>query len=111
MKRHVEFKKQDTVKVTSGPLKNLTGSVITTTVNADGKTIVAVMPNYEGLNEPLDFEAEILKKFFSVGSHVKVLHGVYKGETGLIVAVDEEEDKLTIFSDMTSKEVKNCKGP
>jgi len=105
MKRHVEFKRDDTVKVTSGPLKNLTGKVLTTTVNADGKTIVAVMPNYDGLVEPLDFEAEILKKFFSVGSQVKVLHGNYKGETGLIVSVDEEDDKLTIFSDMTSKEI------
>merc|ERR1719242_1110460 len=105
MKRSVDFKREDTIKVTSGPLRNLTGKVITTNVNADGKTIVSMMPDYEGLNEPLEFDADMLKKFFSVGSQVKVLHGTYKGETGLIVKVDEDNDKLIIFSDMTSKEI------
>ena len=63
------------------------------------------MPEFEGLNQPIDFPAEELKKFFSVGAQVKVLHGTFKGETGLIVKVDEEKDTLIIFSDMTSKEV------
>ena len=92
------------MKVTSGSLKNLTGKVLQTTVSA-GKTVVAIMPEYEGLDEALDFEAENLKKFFSVGAQVKVLHGSFKGETGLIVKIDEETDQLIIFSDTTSKEV------
>lgn len=101
----IKFNFQDTVKVSFGPLKNLLGKVIKNNINSEGKTIVTIMPQCKGLNEPLDFESTILKKFFFIGEQVKVLFGPFKGETGLIVKIDEEKDILFIFSDITSKEI------
>lgn len=49
--------------------------------------------------EPLDFQAHELKKFFRLGDHVRVLAGRYEGDTGLIVRV--EENRAVVFSDLT----------
>ena len=87
-------------------------------VSADGSTVV-ILPKHEQLTQPLSFQAELLAKFFTMGSHVKVIGGSqHLGETGLVVRVDEAGAKgaggaaqavygttLTIFSDLTHQEV------
>lgn len=53
--------------------------------------------------EPLEFQASELKKYFRHGDHVKVLAGRYEGDTGLIVRV--EENRVVLFSDLTMHEL------
>ena len=55
------------------------------------------------LQDPLEFPAKELKKYFKMGDHVKVLHGRYEGDTGLIVRV--EDNMVVLFSDLTMHEV------
>ena len=110
------FAKDDIVRVVDGDLKHLVGVV--QDVSADGSTVV-ILPKHEQLTQPLSFQAELLAKFFTMGSHVKVIGGSqHLGETGLVVRVDEAGAKgaggaaqavygttLTIFSDLTHQEV------
>jgi transcription elongation factor len=55
------------------------------------------------LQDPLEFPANELKKFFKMGDHVKVISGRYEGDTGLIVRV--EDNIVVLFSDLTMHEV------
>ena len=109
------FAKDDIVRVVDGDLKHLVGVV--QDVSADGSTVV-ILPKHEQLTQPLSFQAELLAKFFTMGSHVKVIGGSqHLGETGLVVRVDEAGEgaggaaqavygtTLTIFSDLTHQEV------
>eukprot|EP00698_Gefionella_okellyi_P004884 TRINITY_DN14515_c0_g1_i1.p1 TRINITY_DN14515_c0_g1~~TRINITY_DN14515_c0_g1_i1.p1 ORF type:complete len:1077 (+),score=274.28 TRINITY_DN14515_c0_g1_i1:233-3232(+) len=95
----VHFAKGDFVKVISGDLKNLTGTVEV----VDGDTVI-IMPKQKDLNEAITMKAHELKKSFQNGDHVKVINGRYEGETGLVMAV--EEDVLHLFADLTMKEIK-----
>eukprot|EP01119_Soliformovum_irregulare_P001937 TRINITY_DN1184_c0_g1_i1.p1 TRINITY_DN1184_c0_g1~~TRINITY_DN1184_c0_g1_i1.p1 ORF type:complete len:997 (-),score=365.73 TRINITY_DN1184_c0_g1_i1:156-3146(-) len=98
-KKKVKFVKGDVVKVIEGELKHLTGvvdSVIDDTVT--------IAPKHDELKDLLAFPASQLQKFFENGNHVKILSGKNEGETGMIVKV--EENTVTIFSDLTGKELK-----
>ena len=53
--------------------------------------------------ELLTFREEQLAKHFKMGDHVKVISGMFEGETGLILRVDN--NVVTLFSDLTKKEV------
>ena len=55
------------------------------------------------LQDPLEFPAHELKKFFKMGDHVKVIAGRYENDTGLIVRV--EDNIVVLFSDLTMHEV------
>lgn len=55
------------------------------------------------LQDPLEFPAHELRKYFRMGDHVKVIAGRYEGDTGLIVRV--EENFVILFSDLTMHEV------
>ena len=57
--------------------------------------------------DPLEFPASELRKFFKMGDHVKVIRGRYEGDTGLIVRV--EDNIVVLFSDLTMHEV-SCRG-
>jgi len=98
-KRKVIFAKGDTVKVIDGDLKHLMGVV--DSVNDD---MVSIMPKHEDLNDLLTFKADKLAKYFKIGDHVKVISGKYKGETGLILRVDN--NIVTLLSDLTKKEMR-----
>ena len=54
--------------------------------------------------DPLEFPAHELKKYFKMGDHVKVIGGRYEGDTGLIVRV--EDNMVVLFSDLTMHELK-----
>ena len=55
------------------------------------------------MQDPLEFPANELRKFFKMGDHVKVIRGRYEGDTGLIVRV--EDNIVVLFSDLTMHEV------
>lgn len=59
----------------------------------------------KSFQNPLEFPANELRKFFKMGDHVKVIRGRYEGDTGLIVRV--EEKMIVLFSDLTMHEVGN----
>ncbi|KAJ9580689.1 hypothetical protein L9F63_024134, partial [Diploptera punctata] len=92
------FSTGDNVEVCEGELMNLQGKILA----IDG-SLITVMPKHQHLNEPLEFQASELKKYFRQGDHVKVLAGRYEGDTGLIVRV--EENRVVLFSDLTMHEL------
>ena len=61
------FSTGDNVEVCEGELMNLQGKV----VSVDGNMIM-VMPKHEELTEALEFQASELRKYFTMGDHVKV---------------------------------------
>ncbi len=61
------------------------------------------LPRFVLFQDPLEFPAHELKKYFKMGDHVKVLAGRYEGDTGLIVRV--EDNMAVLFSDLTMHEV------
>ncbi|KAK3101764.1 hypothetical protein FSP39_006184 [Pinctada imbricata] len=93
------FTPGDMVKVIEGELINLQGKVISIEGN-----MITMLPKQEGLNDPIMFPANELKKHFRMGDHVKVLEGKYEGDTGLIVRV--EDNMVVLFSDLTMHELK-----
>ena len=64
-------------------------------------------PRIVSFQDPLEFPASELRKFFKMGDHVKVIRGRYEGDTGLIVRV--EDNIVVLFSDLTMHEV-SCRG-
>ncbi|XP_069689905.1 transcription elongation factor SPT5-like isoform X2 [Periplaneta americana] len=92
------FLTDDNVEVIEGELMNLCGKVL----SIDGN-VITIMPALKDLNEPIEFQASELKKYFKQGDHVKVLAGRYQGETGLIIRV--EENRVILLSDLTMYEL------
>lgn len=92
------FSNGDNVEVCEGELMNLQGKI----VSIDGNMIM-VMPKHEELKEALEFQAQELRKYFTMGDHVKVVAGRYEGDTGLIVRV--EQNRVVLFSDLSMHEL------
>lgn len=92
------FSNGDNVEVCEGELINLQGKI----VSIDGNMIM-VMPKHEELKEALEFQASELRKYFTMGDHVKVVAGRYEGDTGLIVRV--EQNRVVLFSDLSMHEL------
>lgn len=61
------FSNGDNVEVCEGELINLQGKI----VSIDGNMIM-VMPKHEELKEALEFQSTELRKYFTMGDHVKV---------------------------------------
>ncbi|KAL7306543.1 hypothetical protein TKK_0001235 [Trichogramma kaykai] len=92
------FSAGDNVEVKEGELMNLQGKV----VSVDGN-MITVMPKHEELTEALMFTANELKKYFTMGDHVKVVAGRYEGDTGLVLRV--EPNRVVLFSDLSMHEL------
>ncbi|GAB5362181.1 hypothetical protein AAMO2058_000776200 [Amorphochlora amoebiformis] len=97
----IRFQKSDRVRVLDGDLKGLTGKVVTVIDNQ-----VTVFPDHEKLTEPLDFNSNELAKYFENGNHVKITRGKHQGESGHVVHVDEKDDIVSVFSDVSSMLIK-----
>ncbi|CEG48543.1 transcription elongation factor spt5 [Plasmopara halstedii] len=88
-KNKVDLTKGDTVRVIEGDLVNLMGVVLSTNTAND---TVRIMPLHEEIKDTiLDFQLKQLMKYVKVGDHIKVVSGIYSGETGTVVAVDDSE--------------------
>lgn len=96
------YSRGDTIRVIRGDLQRLTGTV--TSVFGDS---VKVSPLYTtAAGDLIDFPMSDIRKFFKMGDHVKIVRGEYNGETGLIVRVEDEQDLVIIFSDISNREMK-----
>ena len=62
------FSNGDNVEVCEGELKNLRGTIIS--IDED---IIMVKPKSKDLKETLKFQAYELRKYFTIGEHVKVI--------------------------------------
>lgn len=78
------LEKGDKIRIISGDLKGLTGTVIEVSDNG-----IKVQPMLEALSEPIDFMPNEIVKIFEVGDHVEILSGKFKGLTGNIIKVEE----------------------
>lgn len=96
-KRNVGLFKGDSVRVTNGEQKGLTGTIAA----VDGDVVLIQTPDFP---EPLRVSRMDVSKTFNVGDHIKVATGKRAGHTGVIVAVDGEF--LTVFTDSTREEIR-----
>ncbi|CAF4188371.1 unnamed protein product [Rotaria sp. Silwood2] len=87
----LSFAPGDHVEVCEGELVNLQGTI----VGIDGDSI-RILPKHKTLKDEIPFKAHELRKYFSVGNHVKVLNGRFEGETGMIVGIDGTKDKMPV---------------
>lgn len=98
----INFAKGDHVQVTRGEFVSVTGIVVSSTaLNIDirpdhpeavlGKRLITV-------------PTSLVRKYFAPGVHVKILGGIYSGETGTITSV--QGDEATIYSDVVHKEIR-----
>merc|ERR1712170_285025 len=71
----------DNVIVHEGELNVLEGRVLS--INTDNGRIT-INPKHANLHEPLEFPSNEIRKHFKVGDHVRVIHGQYKDDTGVV---------------------------
>ncbi len=93
------FSTGDNVEVVEGELVNLQGTIL----SVDGSKIT-MRPSHKDLTDPIEFQASELRKFFSLGDHVRVIGGRHEGETGLIVRV--LDNVVVLYSDLTMHELR-----
>merc|ERR1719189_2754255 len=85
----------DNVEVIEGELVNLQGTIM----SVDGSKIT-MKPNHKDLIDPLEFQANEVRKYFNQGDHARVIGGRHEGDTGLIVRVLDNR-AVVLFSDLT----------
>jgi transcription elongation factor SPT5 len=108
-----KFQVGDTVVVTQGQLKSLSGVVENVTADTAADPTggglgmqVTIRPHHEDLKDDLlTFPDTDLAKKFELGDHVVSVAGEHQGETGLVVAVDEVEATVTVYADATQREI------
>ncbi|CAB3409928.1 unnamed protein product [Caenorhabditis bovis] len=89
----------DMVEVKNGELVNLKGKVL----SVDGQKVI-MLPDQEGLTEPITLNSAELRKYFKEGDHIKVIGGRYEGHTGLVVRV--KDNTAILLSDLGMEELK-----
>lgn len=95
--RNAKLFKGDSVRVTAGEQKGLSGKI----ASFDGDVVLIQIPDFP---EPLRVARADLTKQFAVGDHIKVSSGKRAGYAGSIVRV--EGDVLTVFTDSTNEEIR-----
>lgn len=98
----------DTVEVTEGDLVGMQGKLI----SLDGTTVKIKPTNTTidlGGTDEVEFLSSQVRKYISVGAHVKVTDGRYANETGVVVAVEQLEGEVdvtaVVLTDVTNKEI------
>ncbi|KAI9323900.1 hypothetical protein BX666DRAFT_2038802 [Dichotomocladium elegans] len=89
----------DTVEVIEGDMIHSVG-----TIDSVNDTSVAVNVNVGGVSKRVTLPARQIRKKFNAGDHVKVIHGLRKDESGMIVKV--EGNVVTMISDASMDEIK-----
>ena len=98
VQRRAIFSQGDHIRVVRGELTNLIGMI--TNVQDD---YVMVMPeNLPEITTALRVPLRHIIKHFELGTHVKVLRGAHKGETGIVTDIGEKSTIVSILSDVTS---------
>ncbi|KAI8611142.1 hypothetical protein BC830DRAFT_1142403 [Chytriomyces sp. MP71] len=92
-----DFSVGDNVEVWRGDLKDVTGRVVSLDTE-----FVSIRPKDAQLGV-LRIDAKDLRKRFDEGDHVKVIHGNYIGETGMVIKI--AGNVATVLSDSTRKTI------
>jgi len=99
----------DTIEVIEGDLVGMRGKL--TSLDEGGNT-VKVRPNNAadlGGTDEVEFLANQVRKYISVGAHVKVTDVRYANETGVVVAVEQLDGDTdftaVVLTDVTNREV------
>ncbi len=96
------FAARDKVEVKQGELQGVRGTVVR--VTDDGQIMVRLHDSALSGFEPISFNPKELKKHVEVGAHVKVINGSHKGQTGMVVSV--EDSTCHIVTDATREDIK-----
>jgi transcription elongation factor SPT5 len=92
-----DFQTGEKVIVLSGEMKNVPG-----TVHSVENGVVTIIPDKAyGLGNYIKYTASQLAKRFVEGDHAKVINGVHKDESGLVLKV--ENNVVTLLSDTSLK--------
>lgn len=93
----------ETVEVTEGELVGGSG-VISSVI---GDTVILQFADRAGgvAGRAVEVATRSLRKSFSEGDYVKVVNGIHKGETGLVVKIDKGRSLVTLVSDLSKQEV------
>eukprot|EP00177_Eucheuma_denticulatum_P001499 GFKZ01002685.1.p1 GENE.GFKZ01002685.1~~GFKZ01002685.1.p1 ORF type:complete len:1126 (-),score=187.61 GFKZ01002685.1:798-4175(-) len=94
--RNAKLFKGDTVRVTAGEQKGVTGTIS----SFDGDVVLIQIPDFP---DALRVARSDVTKQFKLGDHIKVSSGKFAGYAGSIVKV--ERDVLTVFTDSTHEEI------
>jgi len=92
-----EFSKGDKIKVIAGDLIGINGKVVS--MEADTGFITFIPIGIEGFTNELRLEVKNVVKYFEPGDHVRVIDGKYRGETGLVIS-SEQNDEGIVFSNI-----------
>lgn len=94
-----DFQTGEKVVVLSGEMKNVPGVVVSV---ENGIVVIEPDKSY-GLANAVKYPASELAKRFLEGDHAKVINGVHKDESGLVLKI--ENNVVTLLSDTTLKPV------
>ena len=95
----VSFAPGDSVSVVEGEFIGLKGRVAS--VTQDSLIVVQPLSSMK-ITKNITLQPQQLRKSFTQGDHVQIIDGVHKGESGLLVKIDQKY--ATIFSDVTMSE-------
>lgn len=95
----VEFHRGDHVEVVEGSLRGMTGTL--KEIRASGDTAIVELYLGKGI-KATEVPVRELRKRFRQGDHIRVIHGRYQGETGMVVHVAGAV--ITVLSDASTKE-------
>lgn len=98
----VTFAARDNVEVKQGELQGVKGTVVR--VTDDGQVMVRLNDSALAGIEPISFNPKEIRKYVEVGAHVKVIHGSHKGQTGMVVSV--EDTVCHIVTDATREDIR-----
>ncbi|CAF4369575.1 unnamed protein product, partial [Rotaria sp. Silwood2] len=93
----LSFSPADPIEVCEDELINLQSTIVD--INGDS---IRVLPKHEVFKDEILFKANEIRKYFSIGNHVKVLNVRLEGATGMIVGIDGV--KAIVLSDGTKDE-------
>ena len=96
------FASRDKVEVKQGELQGVRGTVVR--VTDDGQIMVRLDDSALAGIEPISFNPAELRKHVDVGAHVKVINGSHKGQTGMVVSV--EDVFCHIVTDATREDIR-----
>ena len=107
------FEPGDTVRITKGEAAGVVGKVLGSDPTRGTVQVRPLQAGAPGMPAKLDVQAHELCNHVAVGQHVKVLNGMFAGETGMVQALLGEEAEaaggepvVSILTDGENKEIR-----